>query len=95
MVAAVSALALIILAEPEMSFAQDGINSQRISENTRRPWRMIGTGLGRSDVVAWNPVVYEGRCVEVLGDDLRAARESVASTHSRHYYRSAVMRLVS
>jgi hypothetical protein len=33
---AVSDLALIIPAEPDMSFAQFGINPQRISENSRR-----------------------------------------------------------
>jgi hypothetical protein len=29
--------------------------------------------LSRIDVIAWLPVVLEGNCVEVLGDDLLTA----------------------
>jgi hypothetical protein len=47
-VAAVSDLALIIMAEPDMSFAHDGIKPQRINDNSRRGsfgfCRMTGTG---------------------------------------------------
>ncbi len=46
-VAAVSDLALIMLAEPDMSFAQDGISPHRIKDSTRFGsfgcWRMTGT----------------------------------------------------
>jgi hypothetical protein len=37
--------------------------------------------LSRSDVVARLPVILEGNCVKVLGDDLLTARELVAATH--------------
>jgi hypothetical protein len=47
-VAAVSDLALIIMAAPDMSFAHEGIKPQRISDNSRRGsfgfCRMTGTG---------------------------------------------------
>jgi hypothetical protein len=47
-VAAVSDLALIIMAAPDMSFAQGGIKPQRTSDNSHRGsfgfCRMIGTG---------------------------------------------------
>jgi hypothetical protein len=47
LVAAVSTLALIILAAPEESFDHEGINPQRISESSRIGsfgfWRMTGT----------------------------------------------------
>jgi hypothetical protein len=45
--------------------------------------------LSRSDVVARNPVILEGNCVEVLGDDLLTARESVAATHMGNCAESA------
>jgi hypothetical protein len=47
-VAAVSALALIIMAAPDMSLAHDGIKPQRTSDNSRRGsfgfYRIISTG---------------------------------------------------
>jgi hypothetical protein len=47
-VAAVSDLALIILAAPDESFAHDGMRPQRINDNSRRGsfgfWRMTGAG---------------------------------------------------
>ena len=77
-VAAVSDLALIMLAEPDMSFAHDGISPHRIKDSTRFGsfgcWRMTGTGLRRRDVVSRLPVVIEGSGVELLGDDLITAR---------------------
>jgi hypothetical protein len=45
---AVSDLALIILAAPDVSFAHDGISPHRMSDNSRIGslgfWRMTGTG---------------------------------------------------
>jgi hypothetical protein len=47
-VAAVSNLALIIMAAPDMSFAHEGVKPQRTSDSSRRGsfgfWRMTGTG---------------------------------------------------
>jgi hypothetical protein len=47
-VAAVSDLALTIVAAPDMSFAHEGIKPQRTNDNSRRGafgfWRMTGTG---------------------------------------------------
>jgi hypothetical protein len=37
--------------------------------------------LSRRDVVARLPVILEGNCVEVFGEDLLTARESVAAKH--------------
>jgi hypothetical protein len=64
-VAPVSALALIILAAPDESFARDGINPHRIIDNRRVGW-LLGMmadhrdGLGRCNVVTRSPAGFVG-----------------------------------
>jgi hypothetical protein len=43
---------------------------------------MIGTGWGRSHVVAWRPVFVTRDTIEVLVYDLLAAGKSVSATHA-------------
>ncbi len=38
-------------------------------------------GLRGGDVIAWHPVIVVGKNVEVFGDDLLTARESVTAAH--------------
>jgi hypothetical protein len=40
-----------------------------------------GNGLGRGDVVAWNPDFLAGDAIEVFLHDLLSPRKSVAAAH--------------
>ena len=83
--AAVSDLALIMLAATDESFAHDGMSPQRISESSPDGFlRMLADDrdrLGRGDVVTRAPVFFPGDAVEVFLDKLLSPRQSVASAH--------------
>jgi hypothetical protein len=69
----------------ELTFLRHGIEE-------RESYQIVGAladdrnWLGWSDVVARLPVFLEGSRVEVLGDDLLTARESIAATYANWNY---------
>jgi hypothetical protein len=84
-VAPVSALALIILAAPDESFARDGINPHRIIDNRRVGW-LLGMmadhrdGLGRCNVVTRSPAGFVGNGSIEVPSATSFLRESFVSS---------------
>ena len=83
--AAVSDLALIILAAPEASFDHEGSRPQRTSGNSRRGcvgfWQMTGTGWVAAMLSRGAHSSAPGNGVEIFVDQLLFPRQSIAPAH--------------